>query len=161
MNILKIYKKYNYFELHSYYSNKSQGNLQVSRIVDNNLEFMVFTLFWKYNFLNHFKYLKYKKMTNEKKLYYSQCLTEKIISLEVLKKLSEVYPEQLMKDLITENEGLTLSSLGFSCFSMCSIIDFYIENYYFLKKKDKTKYIKPHKKDKLLNIVDAIYKEKK
>lgn len=142
--------------------NYGNGDLRVQSLIKKEMDFVVYLLFWKNNrLLNLINHFRFSKMSTRDKLLYSQNFVENIVPLDILRNLSKIYPESLMKEMISENKDLTFISLGFIYSYVMEIMEYYINNYSSLKKKFKNqKKLSSNEKEKaLLKLVDKLYKE--
>ena len=164
MNHYKKTKDLTNFEVICYLDdlNRGVGDLRIQSLIKKEIDFMVYLLFWKNNrILNSINHYRFSRKSNREISIYSQEYTENLVSLKILKNLIKVYPEELLKEMISENKDLTFSAIGFRYSYVAQIIKYYVENYHTLKKKFKNqKKLSSNEKEKaLLKLIDTLYKE--
>lgn len=142
--------------------NRGVGDLRVQNLIQKEMDFFVYLLFWRNNrIFNFINYWKFSRKDERNLSLYAQEYTENIVPLYTLKNLIKVYPEELLKEMISENKDLTFSAIGFKYSYIVQIINYYVNNYHALKNKFKnSQKLSSNEKEKaLLKLIDTLYKE--
>lgn len=127
--------------------------------------FFTILILWKSNcILNYMYYNKLKEMYNWRKTEYAKNFVKQNVPLSVLKEITKVYPQEELKKIVSDNVSLTYKGLGFDEEILEDYIACYINNYSIFKKtikkkRKKASLNKDKKREKLLMLIDNLYKE--
>lgn len=127
--------------------------------------FFTILILWKNNcILNYMYYNKLKEMYNWRKTEYAKNFVKQNVPLSVLKEMTKVYPQEELKKIVSDNVSLTYKGLGFDEEILEDYIACYINNYAIFKKTIKKKrkqasLNKDKKREKLLMLIDNLYRE--
>lgn len=127
--------------------------------------FFTILILWKSNcILNYMYYKKLKEMYNWRRTEYAKNFVKQNVPLSVLKEMTKVYPQEELKKIVSNNVSLTYKGLGFDEEILEDYITCYINNYAIFKKTIKKKrkqasLNKDKKREKLLILIDNLYKE--
>lgn len=127
--------------------------------------FFTLLILWKSNpILNYMYYFKLKEMYTWDRRDYAKNFVKQNVPLCILKEITKVYPQKELKKIVSDNVSLTYKGLGFDEDVIEDYISCYINNYAVLKKTIKKNKKQPtlnkdKKREKLLILIDNLYKE--